>query len=190
MQDPAAAPAQQAGGAPARIANPHLPIIGIVPSAELEENRLVLRNPYIDAITSCGGAPVILPLTADKRVYESLFPLMDGFLLTGGADISPERYYSTEHNPKNDTPTPLREELECLILSYAYKFDVPTLGICRGMQMMNVFFGGTLYQDLYDQFPLHDDDEPERKEKIIFCIGRSSPYSTGSKTTGPTPATS
>ena len=162
MQDPAAAPAQQAGGAPARIANPHLPIIGIVPSAELEENRLVLRNPYIDAITSCGGAPVILPLTADKRVYESLFPLMDGFLLTGGADISPERYYSTEHNPKNDTPTPLREELECLILSYAYKFDVPTLGICRGMQMMNVFFGGTLYQDLYDQFPLHDDDEPEQ----------------------------
>ena len=87
MQDPAAAPAQQAGGAPARIANPHLPIIGIVPSAELEENRLVLRNPYIDAITSCGGAPVILPLTADKRVYESLFPLMDGFLLTGGAEL-------------------------------------------------------------------------------------------------------
>lgn len=135
-----------------------LPIIGIVPTLEPSEDRVQLRNPYVEAITACGGAPVVLPLTHDKRVYETLFPLMDGFLLTGGQDISPERYYSHEESPKLSETTPLREEVECLILSYAYKFDVPALGICRGMQMMNVFFGGTLYLDLYDQFPCGDDD--------------------------------
>lgn len=140
----------------------HLPIIGIVPTSLPDVNKIELRGAYTDAIIAAGGVPVVLPLVADKAVYETLFPMMDGFLLTGGADISPERYYSNEHHAKADTPTPLREEIECLILSYAYKFDVPTLGICRGMQMMNVFFGGTLYQDLYDQFPLHDDDEPEQ----------------------------
>lgn len=140
----------------------HLPIIGIVPTSLPDVNKIELRGAYPDAIIAAGGVPVVLPLVADKTVYETLFPMMDGFLLTGGADISPELYHSTEHHAKADTPTPLREEVECLILSYAYKFDVPTLGICRGMQMMNVFFGGTLYQDLYDQFPLHDDDEPEK----------------------------
>ena len=139
----------------------HLPIIGIVPSALPDQNKVELRNPYVEAIASAGGAPLILPLVANKAVYETLFPMVDGFLLTGGADISPERYYSHEHSPKSDDPTILREEIECLILSYAYKFDVPTLGICRGMQMMNVFFGGTLYQDLLDQFPLHGDDDAE-----------------------------
>lgn len=149
-----------AGGAPAAD-KAHLPIIGIVPTSLPDVNKIELRGAYADAIIAAGGSPLVLPLVADKRVYETLFPIMDGFLLTGGADISPERYYSNEHHSKSDVPTPLREEVECLILSYAYKFDVPTLGICRGMQMMNVFFGGTLYQDLYDQFPIHDDDEPE-----------------------------
>ncbi len=143
-------------------AQAHLPIIGIVPTSLPDVNKIELRGAYTDAIIAAGGAPIVLPLVADKTVYETLFPMMDGFLLTGGADISPERYYSKEHHAKADAPTPLREEIECLVLSYAYKFDVPTLGICRGMQMMNVFFGGTLYQDLYDQFPLHDDDEPEQ----------------------------
>lgn len=149
-----------AGGASAAD-KAHLPIIGIVPTSLPDVNKIELRGAYADAIIAAGGSPLVLPLVADKRVYETLFPIMDGFLLTGGADISPERYYSNEHHFKSDVPTPLREEVECLILSYAYKFDVPTLGICRGMQMMNVFFGGTLYQDLYDQFPIHDDDEPE-----------------------------
>ena len=149
-----------AGGAPVAD-KAHLPIIGIVPTSLPDVNKIELRGAYADAVIAAGGSPLVLPLVADKRVYETLFPIMDGFLLTGGADISPERYYSNEHHSKSDVPTPLREEVECLILSYAYKFDVPTLGICRGMQMMNVFFGGTLYQDLYDQFPIHDDDEPE-----------------------------
>lgn len=142
--------------------NVHLPIIGIVPSQEPAENRLMVRSTYVDAIVECGGAPMVLPITSDKHVYETLFPLLDGFVLTGGQDVSPKRYHEQVTSDKLSETTPLREEVECLILSYAYKYDVPTLGICRGMQMMNVFFGGTLYQDLYDQFPLHDDDEPEQ----------------------------
>ena len=128
------------------------PVIGVVPSYLPADHTLSIREHYTDAITAAGGCPLILPLTPDPSVYETIFPLVDGFLLTGGSDIDPRRYGSDEVNDKIYDVTPNREEVECLILSYAYQFDIPTLGICRGMQMMNVFFGGTLYLDLADQF--------------------------------------
>lgn len=145
--------------------NVHLPIIGIVPSQEPTENRLTVRSTYVDAIVACGGAPMVLPITNDKHVYETLFPLLDGFVLTGGQDVSPKRYHEQVTSDKLSETTPQREEVECLILSYAYKYDVPTLGICRGMQMMNVFFGGTLYQDLADQFGGRDHEHPDAPTK-------------------------
>lgn len=128
------------------------PVIGIVPSFEPETNACTVREHYTSAVTAAGGTPVILPLTSDTTVYETLFPLIDGFLLTGGQDIDPARYGSADLSGTSDAHTPTREEVECLILSYAYQFDIPVLGICRGMQMINVFFGGTLYLDLADAF--------------------------------------
>ena len=129
-----------------------LPIIGIVPALLPDDQALQIRQNYIDAIIEAGGVPMLLPLTSDFQVYETLFPLIDGFLLTGGCDINPARYGVEPSSDKLSELTPSREEVECLILSYAYQFDIPVLGICRGMQMINVFFGGTLYLDLADQF--------------------------------------
>lgn len=132
-----------------------LPVIGIVPSQgqdDSDEAAVSVPERYARAVAHAGGAPLLLPLVGDMSVYETLFPLIDGFVLTGGNDIDPARYGAVRDNGKISAHSPMREELEYLILSYAYRFDVPLLGICRGMQMINVCFGGTLYRDLGDQY--------------------------------------
>ena len=130
-----------------------LPVIGIVPSQNTMEKMVSFPERYANAIIKAGGAPLLLPLSGNPHVYETLFPLIDGFVLTGGNDIDPARYGAIRDSGKIDEHTPEREELEYLILSYAYRFDLPLMGICRGMQMVNVCLGGTLYRDLGDQFP-------------------------------------
>lgn len=132
------------------------PLVGAVPTHLPGEASLRLPDRYSNALIAAGATPVVLPVVDDLSVYEALFPLLDAFILTGGKDIDPARYREVI-NP-NDTLCqtlsefePKREELEGLVLRYAKAFDVPTLGICRGMQVINVFFGGTLYIDLDQQ---------------------------------------
>lgn len=132
-----------------------LPIIGIVPTQMPEEHIFRVNDHYINSIVLSGGVPLIFPLSHDQRVYERLLPICDGFVLTGGQDVDPERYGISEESAayeKLSEITPLRDEVEILILDYARENDVPTLGICRGMQSMNVHYGGTLYLDLPEQF--------------------------------------
>lgn len=128
------------------------PVIGIVPTQVPDEDIVRVNDHYTKAVIASGAAPLVLPISSDLSVYESIFPLLNGFILTGGQDIDPARYGGPSTYEKLSDLTPQREEVECLILSYAYRYDIPTLGICRGMQVMNVFFGGTLYLDLADQF--------------------------------------
>lgn len=132
-----------------------LPIIGIVPTQMPEEHIFRVNDHYINSIVLSGGVPLIFPLASDKRVYGRLLPMVDGFVLTGGQDVDPERYGISPDNvayEKLGEITPLRDAVESLILDFAHRFDVPTLGICRGMQTMNVHYGGTLYIDLPAQF--------------------------------------
>lgn len=132
------------------------PLIGIVPTQMPEEHVFRVNDYYINSIVLSGGVPIVLPLTYDKRVYERLFPIVDGFVLTGGQDVDPRRYGMQDDDAsceKVGEVTPMRDRVECQILDYAYAFDVPLLGICRGMQTINVYFGGTLYADLPTQFP-------------------------------------
>lgn len=152
-------------------ANPITPIIGVVPGLVSDQEIVRLRDNYCQAIIAAGGAPIVLPITDDLAVYEKLLPLPDAFLLTGGSDIDPRRYadrievYEPKSYAEDDArssvtqPSPRRDDMEELVLNYAYKYDMPVLGICRGAQMINVHFGGTLYQDLSDQMENPEDDE-------------------------------
>ncbi len=128
-----------------------LPIIGIVPTYKVDGSSLELPDRYVNAVLAAGGAPVVLPFSADVHIYETLLPNIDGFLLSGGQDINPVRYGQAITYGKAEELAPGREEVEYLIISFARQYDVPVLGICRGMQMINVAFGGTLYQDLDEE---------------------------------------
>lgn len=124
------------------------PIIGIVPTYKVDDESLELPDRYVKAVAAAGGVPVVLPFNRNVAIYETLLPTMDGFVLSGGQDINPVRYGEDITFGKAEEISPGREEVEYLIISFARQYDVPLLGICRGMQMINVAFGGKLYQDL------------------------------------------
>jgi len=88
----------------------------------------------------------------DKTAVREMFNVVRGVLITGGRDISPERYGDSPH-PATNRVAPEREEFDFLLLEEIKRLDVPTLAICYGIQALNVAFGGTLYQDITDEIP-------------------------------------
>lgn len=125
------------------------PVIGLVPGYDPQKKQCFLRPHYARAIQKAGGLAFILPLTDDRSILEDVTDMYDGFLFTGGADLSPELY--------GEQPLPCtgkciidREKMESALLELILKKQKPILGICRGMQFLNVAFGGSLYQDLLE----------------------------------------
>ncbi|MGI4854073.1 MAG: gamma-glutamyl-gamma-aminobutyrate hydrolase family protein [Janthinobacterium lividum] len=103
---------------------------------------------YAAAVTAAGGEAIALALTHSVKELEALVAQADGILLPGsGADVSPERY-GHDRSPASAEPDPLREQTDWALLEAAEQAETPVLGICFGMQSMNVFHGGTLIQDL------------------------------------------
>ena len=123
------------------------PIIGIFPSYEVGADPLVLNKNYVNAVTNCGGVPYILPLFTEETPCAEALEHIDGLLLTGGVDISPE-YYGEKNSGKSLDISPLLDCSEKLLIELALEQDIPILGICRGMQALNVFCGGSLVQDI------------------------------------------
>ena len=99
---------------------------------------------YGRGVLEAGGLPIHIPLDVDPA---ELVPRLDGVLLTGGADVDPQRY---GHESSTDAfpPEPLRDEHECAVLDAAYNDRIPVAGICRGLQIVNIHAGGTLHQDV------------------------------------------
>ncbi len=93
----------------------------------------------------------MLPLTDDASELEDAYSICDGILFTGGHDVSPE-VYGQEATDKCGKPCPLRDSMEGFILELCIRDDKPLLGICRGIQFINAYLGGTLYQDLPTEY--------------------------------------
>lgn len=128
------------------------PIIGVMPLWDDDRHSLWMLPGYMDGIARAGGIPMMFPLTDDKADIEGLARLCDGFLLTGGHDVSPSVYGETPLDGLI-ADCPMRDRLETGVLDFAIAADRPVLGICRGIQFINAHLGGTLYQDLPLQHP-------------------------------------
>ena len=127
------------------------PIIGVTPLWDAERKSVWMLPDYLDGIKAAGGIPVVLPLEMTEVDADRIVATCDGFLFTGGQDVTPE-LYGAEHSLSLIT-SPERDKLEMLLLSKALPSDKAILGICRGLQLINVFLGGTLWQDLPSQHP-------------------------------------
>ena len=114
------------------------PIIGVTPLWDTERKSVWMLPDYLDGIRAAGGIPVVLPQEMSEKDADRIVETCDGFLFTGGQDVG---------------SCPERDKLETLLLSKALPSDKAILGICRGLQFINVFLGGTLWQDLPSQHP-------------------------------------
>ena len=113
----------------------------------------LLADDYILSIERAGGIPVILPVTENIETSELLLGRLDGVLFTGGSDID-SKFYGEYPSYEQGTIEPKRDRHElALARNVLFHTDLPVLGICRGIQLLNVATGGTVYQDLKKEKP-------------------------------------
>lgn len=122
-------------------------IIGVMPLFDRERDSYWMLPAYIKMLEEEGAIPVILPLTQNRRELDYFLGICGGFLLTGGQDVSPS-LYGASPSPYCGEICSARDDMDVYILKNAVKADKAVLGICRGIQLMNAAYGGTLYQDL------------------------------------------
>ncbi len=133
------------------------PIIGVPSYGHAKPPKeyppsFVVSQSYIRCLEAAGAAPLIIPLLRDEGALWAIYATLDGLLLAGGGDVDP-RLYGEEPHPKLGDVDPERDRVELSLLRWAFADDLPVLAICRGIQMLNVAAGGTLYQDIAIQCP-------------------------------------
>ena len=120
------------------------PVIGVMPLWDEKKDSIWMLPGYMDGISQAGGIPVIFPFSAEEQELDQLVRMCDGFLFTGGHDVSPE-VYGEASLPGLIADCPKRDRMETVVLQKAIDADKPVLGICRGIQLINAALGGTLY---------------------------------------------
>lgn len=128
-----------------------MPLIGLSANWNDTTERSDIPGDYVAAVIAAGGTPVVLPVMGDEAVWQRMIDAVDGVIFTGGNDID-AAYLGEERHPKSDKPYRPRDEQEFFMLRAVRKAGKPFVCICRGMQMLNVLEGGTLYQDIADQY--------------------------------------
>lgn len=130
------------------------PVVGISGSILIEKadgfvgyRRSYVNEDYVESVILNGGTPFILPLTTNETIIESYLDSIDALILSGGHDVYPINY-NQEPLEKLGEVYPDRDYFDFKLLELAIKKQIPILGVCRGFQLMNVYHGGSLYQDL------------------------------------------
>ena len=154
---------------------PRRPVIGIATqtlSAVPGERPpcWVMGRSYIEELRKAGAIPWIIPLVPhDRATLQEIFSRLDGVFITGGVDVDPS-HYGESKSPLCGETDPDRDAVEIALLRHALEGNLPILAVCRGIQILNVTCGGTLYQDVTAQVPAamkHDyfptREQPSRK---------------------------
>jgi putative glutamine amidotransferase len=138
------------------------PLIGITTGRTISKTTTICAGEaYVKAVIRAGGLPVLLPVGIHSADFDEIYARLDGLLLTGGGDIDPALYHGRTHDEVYGVDGQ-RDDLEIGLVRLAAESGWPFLGICRGIQVINVALGGTLYTHIADQLPnpLHHAEYP------------------------------
>ena len=122
-----------------------------------------VNSVYVESVLRNGGVPYLLPVTDDVELLRQIMAELDGIILTGGEDITPF-FYGEEKHPKLEDLNSKRDLYDLTLFKLATDRNVPVLGICRGLQLINVAMGGTLYQDIPTEHPSEVNHRPGHSE--------------------------
>lgn len=152
------------------------PKIGLIANIA-NDLRVDAHGAYGRAVEMSGGVPLLLPYVEDEKIIDAFVELCDGFLFTGGVDVDPS-YYGEEKKDTCGKTESNRDKLEMAVLGRALELGKPILGICRGLQIINVAMGGALYQDLSTEFEgelSHRQTEGESEPSHPILVEEGSP---------------
>ncbi|WP_289160647.1 gamma-glutamyl-gamma-aminobutyrate hydrolase family protein [uncultured Parabacteroides sp.] len=124
------------------------PRIGI--SSNRKDGLSCIADTYVQSVLKAGGAPVLIPVITDMEALTAIVSGLDGLLMSGGGDINP-LYVGEEPVPQLQDVDTFRDEFDLILLRLATNRQLPVMGICRGHQLINVAFGGSIYQDIHLQ---------------------------------------
>ncbi len=141
------------------------PIIGVMPLWDDDKESIWMLPGYFDGLIRAGGTPVMFPFLSDKDEIFRLMDICDGILFTGGHDVSPAIY--GEEPMKCVSSCKMRDDMEGIVLEKVIETNKPLLGICRGIQFINAYLGGTLYQDIKTQYP----SDTEHHQEGLYMPG-------------------
>lgn len=134
------------------------PVIGISASRSEEQHRLSLSETYLNAVYRAGGMPMVFPSSiTDEKAIDEMLDLVDGVLLSGGIDVHP-RYFGEEILPGCGAIDETRDAFELTLTRRAIDRGMPVLGICRGIQVLAIALGGTIFQDIESQLGISNSE--------------------------------
>jgi putative glutamine amidotransferase len=141
------------------------PVIGITTAYDFEKSICTLKEDYYEAILRCGAVPLLIPVTDIESCWENYLDICNGLILSGGPDID-ATYFGKNNMPFANEISPIRDSMEIFLARQAITRDMPILGICRGIQVINIAAGGSIFQDIYAE---------NSSEKILIKHSQQAP---------------